>query len=180
MANQLISTELVRLVCKQPPARTTDYRDPKIPGFALRARPSGVHSWRVQLANRRWLSLGRLDEVTLGDARVEAQRRRAAAALGHAIPKRRATSDVTLRAFLADSYEPWMKATYRGQAGQVTRIRWAFAGRHVCPPRSNWRIAWYAFPAFAPGPRVPWWTIGSLGRPTACCRRVVSPCGSCT
>lgn len=127
MANQLISTELVRLVCKQPPARTTDYRDPKIPGFALRARPSGVHSWRVQLANRRWLSLGRLDEVTLGDARVEAQRRRAAAALGHAIPKRRATSDVTLRAFLADSYEPWMKATYRGQAGQVTRIRWAFA-----------------------------------------------------
>lgn len=122
-----ISTELLRRLRKQPPTHVTDYRDQKVPGFVLRARPSGIHSWRVQLADRRWLTLGRTDEVALADARETAQRRRAEAALGHAIPSRRATSDVTLRTFLDETYEPWMKATYRGQAGQVARIRWAFA-----------------------------------------------------
>jgi hypothetical protein len=33
---------------------------------------------------------------------------------------------VTLRSFLAETYEPWMKATYRGSAAQVVRIRAAF------------------------------------------------------
>jgi hypothetical protein len=48
---------------------------PKVPGFVLRARPSGVHSWRVQLPNRHWLTLGRVDEVPLAAAREEAQQR---------------------------------------------------------------------------------------------------------
>lgn len=127
MSRPGISTELVRRLRNQPPAQVTDYRDLKVAGFVLRARPSGIHSWRVQLADRRWLTLGRVDEVALADAREAAQRRRAEAALGHVIPSRKATSDVTLRAFLDESYEPWMRATYRGQAGQVARIRWAFA-----------------------------------------------------
>ena len=92
----------------------------------LRARPSGVHTWRVQLPDRRWLTLGRLDEVSLADARDAAQQRRAKAALGVDIPARRPTSDITLRQFLDDHYEAWMKATHRGRAGQVARIRWAF------------------------------------------------------
>jgi hypothetical protein len=75
----------------------TDYRDPKLPGFVLRARPTGIHSWRVQLASRRWLTIGRVDEVALSDARETAQTRRAQAALGQDIPTRRPTSDVSLR-----------------------------------------------------------------------------------
>lgn len=126
MAQPTISTELLRRVRNQPPPRLTDYRDEKIPGFVLRARPSGVHSWRVQLPDRRWLTLGRVDEVTLGDARDAAQQRRAKAALGVEIPARKAMSDSTLREFLAKQYEDWMKATHRGRAGQVERIRWAF------------------------------------------------------
>jgi integrase len=126
MSHSFISTELLRRVRKKPPERVTDYRDLKIPGFVLRARPSGIHSWRVQLPDRRWLTLGRCDEVALADAREAAQRRRAQAALGQVIPSRKPTSEVTLRTFLDESYEPWMKATYRGQAGQVARIRWAF------------------------------------------------------
>ena len=126
MSQLTISTELVRRVRHQAPAETTDYRDAKIPGFVLRARPTGIHSWRVQLPNRRWLTVGRVDEVALSDAREAAQQRRAQAALGHVIPTRKATSEVTLREFLAETYEPWMKATYRGRAGQVARIRAAF------------------------------------------------------
>jgi hypothetical protein len=85
-----------------------------------------VHSWRVQLPDRRWLTLGRIDEVALSDAREAAQHRRAKAALGEAIPARKPTSDITLREFLDKHYESWMKATHRGRAGQVERIRWAF------------------------------------------------------
>ena len=75
MPETIISTELLRRIRHEAPKQLTDFRDPKVPGFVLRARPSGVHSWRVQLPNRRWLTLGRVDEVSLADAREEAQRR---------------------------------------------------------------------------------------------------------
>jgi hypothetical protein len=58
--------------------------------------------------------------------REGAQPRRAQAALGQVIPTRKATSEVTLCTYLADTYEPWMKATYGQRTGQVTRIRAAF------------------------------------------------------
>ena len=126
MSHPTISTELVRRVRHQAPAKTTDYRDDRVPGFVLRARPSGIHSWRVQLPDRRWLTLGRVDEIALSDAREAAQQRRAKAALGEAIPTRRPTSEATLRTFLADTYEPWMKATYGKRCDQVAMIRAAF------------------------------------------------------
>ena len=126
MAESSISTELLRRIRNEAPSQLTDFRDAKVPGFVLRARPSGVHSWRVQLPNRRWLTLGRIEEVSLADAREEAQQRRAKAALGVDIPKRKSTSDITLAQFLDQHYEAWMKATRRGRSTQVDRIRWAF------------------------------------------------------
>ena len=63
MSQPTISAGLVRHLREHPPSVVIDYRCPALPGFVLRARPSGVHSWRVQLASRRWLSLGRLDGV---------------------------------------------------------------------------------------------------------------------
>jgi len=44
MRNATITTELVRQLRQQAPADVTDYRDPKLPGFVLRARPTGIHS----------------------------------------------------------------------------------------------------------------------------------------
>lgn len=72
------------------------------------------------------MSLGRLDEVTLADAREAAQTHRAKAKLGETTPKRLANDDLTLRRFLDEHYEPWMSATHHGRTGQVARIRWAF------------------------------------------------------
>src|SRR4051794_15390660 len=126
MSQPTISTELVRRLRNEAPTRLTDYRDAKMPGFVLRARPSGVHSCRVQLPDRRWLTLGRVDEVALADAREAAQQRRAKAALGVEIPGRKARSDITLTVFLDQHHELWMKATHRGCTCQVDRIRWAF------------------------------------------------------
>jgi integrase len=126
MGQPTITTKLVRQLRHQAPTEITDYRDPRLPGFVLRARPTGVHSWRVQLANRRWLTIGRVDEVALSDARETAQTRRAQAALGQDIPTRRPTSDVTLRVFLDDTYGPWMKSTYGKRTTQPAQIRSAF------------------------------------------------------
>ncbi len=126
MPHATITTELVRQLRHQRPSKATDYRDPKLPGFVLRARPTGIHSWRVQLPDRRWLTLGRVDEIALSDAREAAQQRRAKAALGEAIPTRRPISEATLRTFLTDTYEPWMKATYGKRCDQVPMIRAAF------------------------------------------------------
>jgi len=128
MRNATITTELVRQLRQQAPTAVTDFRDPKLPGFVLRARPTGIHSWRVQLPNRRWLTIGRLDEVALSDARETAQTRRAQAALGQDIPTRRPTSDVTLRGFLDDTYEAWLKSAHGKETTQVVRIRSAFRG----------------------------------------------------
>lgn len=83
MSQLTISTELIRRLRHHAPSKVLDYRDAKRPGFVLRARPSGIHSWRVQLPNRRWLTLGRLDEVALSDARDTAQ---------HAAPKPRSAT----------------------------------------------------------------------------------------
>lgn len=126
MSQLTISAGLVRHLREHPPSVVIDYRCPALPGFVLRARPSGIHSWRVQLASRRWLSLGRLDEVALGEARHAAQARRAQAALGQDIPRRKPAPCVTLRKFLDDTYEAWMKSTYGNRTYQVASIRAAF------------------------------------------------------
>jgi integrase len=120
-----VSTELVRLLRKDPPARVTDYRDPKVPGFVLRARPTGVHTWRVQLADRTWRSLGRVDEVTIADARDAAQKTRARAKLGEVPVAPKSSDALTLATFLDAHYEPWIRAT-RPRTKQAGRIKAAF------------------------------------------------------
>lgn len=127
MKRTVISTELVRSVRATSPERATDYRDRRVPGFVLRARPTGAHSWRVQLPNRTWLSLGRVDEVTLADAREAAQTCRAKAALGEVLPKTKRSSNVSLRKFIDERYEPWMRATYGDRTRQAVRVRAVFS-----------------------------------------------------
>ena len=78
---------------------------------ALLASTPGASSCRTG-GGSRWDGSTKSRCQTLEQA---AQTRRAEAALGHVIPRRRATSDVTLRVFLDETYEPWMKATYRGK-----------------------------------------------------------------
>ena len=130
MSQAKISTELLRRVRLTPTKRVTDYRDPKVPGFVLRARPSGVHSWRVQLPDRRWVSLGRYQtrlrwRMPGPPRKPYAPERRWA----EVAPKREDGSRVTLGDFLQRiQYEPWMRATYKGRTRQVDPVRAAFVG----------------------------------------------------
>ena len=62
----------------RPVTRETPYRDSDLPGFALRAKPTGVRTWVVQYRNSagrtRKLALGRVGVLTPEEARQRARK----------------------------------------------------------------------------------------------------------
>ena len=128
MPTSTITLDLVRQLLRTPPAKAFDYRDSKCPGLVLRARPTGIHTWRVRTTDHRWQTIGRAEDISLVDAREAAQATRARATLGQLLPERKPKSTETLGDFLETIYLPWMAATYRGRIRQVERIRAAFHG----------------------------------------------------
>jgi len=62
----------------KPVTRDTLYRDDELPGFALRAKPTGVRTWVVQYRNSagrtRKLALGRVGVLTPDEARQRARK----------------------------------------------------------------------------------------------------------
>jgi len=115
------------------PKRDVDVRDTKLTGFIVRCRASGVHSYRVQLGRGRWLTIGRLDQWELDDARKAA--RDAISDTWHGedpIAKRNARREqsamaLTLRDFVEKHYEPWALAHQKRGAETVQRVRAVFA-----------------------------------------------------
>ena len=97
MSQLTISTELIRRLRHHAPSEVTDYRDRNFLASCFGRDPQafipGGSNCRIDAGSR---SAGS-DEVALSDARDTAQQRRAQAALGHVIPTRKATSEVTLR-----------------------------------------------------------------------------------
>lgn len=123
MGKATVTTELIRRLLNEPPPGVRDFRDPKWPGLVLRARPSGVHSWRVRTADHRWISLGRADELSLAKAREACQTLRAKATLGEKVATGKSPGRLTLGQFLDTVYEPWMRATYTAETEQPVRLR---------------------------------------------------------
>jgi hypothetical protein len=125
MSQLTISTELVRHLRHRAPDEVTDYRDPKLPGFVLRARPSGIHSWRVQLPNRRWLTIGRVDEVALSDAREAAQTRRAGRDSANKWRRERGYKSGRHTARTRITSRRWFLALNTGlRRGELLQLRW--------------------------------------------------------
>jgi len=133
----LIGVELLR---KLPPG-PVDVRDVKLPGFVLRVRPTGTHTY---FANPRgeWIKLGTTAMLTAPEARerarqelgkTPAQRARereevAQQSASAARMKTEAARDAySLRQFVADHYEPWATAHRRTGVEQAARLRQAFA-----------------------------------------------------
>lgn len=124
----LIGLELVRKLTK----RNVDIRDSKLPGFTIRCRTSGKHTyrqwlnytdkWRPRDGRGEWRTLGRVGVLDLVTARREAL----AALNDPAGTAKRRTSD-TLGAFLTDQYETWAVENRATGAGTVARLRAIFA-----------------------------------------------------
>ncbi len=64
----LIGVELLRKL----PRQSVDIRDTKLPGFVLRCRTSGSHSYLFQVARGQWLTLGRVKDMAPAEARAAA------------------------------------------------------------------------------------------------------------
>ena len=66
----LIGIELLRKL----PAGPCDIRDTKLPGFLLRVRPSGVHTYYANYGRGKWQKLGTTAVLTAPKAREQARK----------------------------------------------------------------------------------------------------------
>lgn len=106
-----------------PEGRDTDIWDTKLTGFVLRLRKSGRHAYRVQYGRGKWVTLGRVSDLTPAEARVEAKQALGAAAKGDdpAAARRRARAS-TLREFVREVYAPWITARRKTGAAAVRTL----------------------------------------------------------
>ncbi|MBI2834773.1 MAG: site-specific integrase [Acidobacteria bacterium] len=120
----LIGVDLLR---RLPPG-PVDIRDVKLPGFLLRVRPSGTHSYYAQYGRGRWSLIGTTRVLTPPEAREQARQILADVAKGAdpAATKRAERARITFETFIAEHYEPWASAQRKTGAEQTARLRAVF------------------------------------------------------
>jgi integrase len=116
---RLIGVEMVRHL----PTRNVDVRDTRLPGFAIRCRESGTHSYIVALGRGRVMTLGKVSVLDPHEARKAA--REALADLAHGIDPTagRRRGSPTWGQFVALTYAPWVRENRK--TGQMTVARLA-------------------------------------------------------
>ena len=121
----LIGVELLRKL----PAAPVEIRDVKLPGFALRVRLSGTHSYLVSLGRGRWQTLGTTAVLTAPEAREQARQALADVAKGaDPIAKRKAEqARLPFDSFITEHYEPWATAQRKTGAEQTARLKATFS-----------------------------------------------------
>jgi integrase len=116
-----ITTTLLRDL---PEGQDMDIRDTKLPGFVLRLRKTGRHSYRVQYGRGKWLHLGRITDLTPLEARAEAKKVVGDAAKGNdpGATRRRAKAG-TFGDFLKTVCGPWLTAHRKDGAATLARLQ---------------------------------------------------------
>lgn len=113
-------------------AREKTYRihDTAQPGLSIRVMPSGHASYMVTWARNKAITLGRVGKMTLDQARTEAAQY-LAEAHAHGEPlaasQQKMIGISTLDSFLADHYEPWVKAHQQDALNSIRATRKSFA-----------------------------------------------------
>src|SRR5262245_50445154 len=121
----LIGVELLRKL----PAGSIDIRDVKLPGFVLRVRLSGTHTYFANYARGKWKRLGTTQVLSPTEAREEARKVLGDAMTGgDPIAEARATAAadakrITFDTFLREHYEPWALAQRKSGVEQVAQLR---------------------------------------------------------
>lgn len=120
----LIGVELLRRL----PAGPVDIRDTKLPGFVLRVRASGSHSYFAHYGRGRWSLVGTTKVLTPVEAREQARQILADVTKGAdpAAAKRAARGRITFKVFVSEHYEPWALAQRKTGAEQTARLRAVF------------------------------------------------------
>jgi integrase len=105
------------------PAVDADIWDRKQPGLVLRTRQSGAHSWRVHLGRGRWLTIGKLTDLTCDGAREVAQGKLGDQAHGiDLLAEKRRGAGMTFTTFVDERYKPWAVAHLKHGQAAVDRI----------------------------------------------------------
>lgn len=115
----------------QPQASQYRVHDTQQPGLCIRVMPSGHMSYMVSWGRNKSATLGRVNVMTLDQARREAAQY-LAEAHEHgepvAVSQSRASAAMpTLERFLADQYEAWARAHHRDHENSLRAIRKSFA-----------------------------------------------------
>ena len=121
----LIGVDLLRKLPDGP----VDVRDVKLPGFVLRVRASGMHTYFANYARGKWKVLGTTSVLTPPEAR-EAARNVLGDAMQGGDPiadareaKAAEAKQITFDVFIREHYEPWALAQRKSGADQVTQLR---------------------------------------------------------
>jgi len=139
ISNRLVSELKAR---KKP----FEVRDTQLNGFILRVQPSGSMSYYAEYGRGKRISIGRTDALTVAQARDEARKRLAGAALGQdPMDERKTEKAYDLGTFLTKEYERHMVTTWKTGKCQVDRIRSSF--QHLfnkkLPEITPWAITKY-------------------------------------
>ncbi|MGE3512695.1 MAG: tyrosine-type recombinase/integrase [Vicinamibacterales bacterium] len=127
-----ITTEVIRKL----PAGPVDIRDTKLSGFVVRVRATGSASYLVSIGRGCWHTIGPVETMKPHEAREEARVLLGKAAkhrthgrdpVAERRRQRALVSAPTLKAFLADHYEPWALAHHKRGKETVQRLRTVFA-----------------------------------------------------
>jgi integrase len=155
-ASETLDATLINRLKKSPPSAQTDVRDSRIAGFVLRTRPSGVHTYRVEVTRNKWHTLGTTAVVTPAQARAEATRIRAAVELGQdpfagrvtAKPTAAEPTAPTLDQFIDQTYGDYLRVNHSDGDETIARLCSSFASFRDVPldrvtpaDVENWRTA---------------------------------------
>lgn len=111
------------LMKRLPEGRDMDVWDEKLPGFVLRVRASGRHSYRLNYARGKWYTIGKVGAMKPHQARQQATVLLGRVAGGEdlqAAAKR--AKAATLRDFLRDVDRPWAKANRKTGEAMTNRL----------------------------------------------------------
>ena len=113
---------------------SVDIRDTTLRGFVLRARRTGIHTYRVQYGRGRWYTVGTSDRWTPMQARDEAKRILADVTRGiDPMAAKRAAKAHSLQSFMDDVYGPWANTHLKTGEAIVARIGSCFLGTGQAP-----------------------------------------------
>jgi integrase len=126
-----IGAKLIAGPKAQPKGKPFQIHDTKLPGFFLRVQPSGVRSYYAKFTGGRRVAIGKVGHYTPEEARE-----RCSKILGNHAHNRPvmegiegAAGGVTLGQFIADTFEPWLRAIRPETSGyHLDRIRRNFEG----------------------------------------------------
>lgn len=123
----LISDFIVQIQSQTPPKNRTCYFDTEIRGFMLEHRPSGKATYyfryRDAKGSIRMEHLGRLEEISLQEARVQAYEMRRAIIEEGDLPRSKPQAPLTLEEFIAQHYLPYAKSHKRSWMTDQTILK---------------------------------------------------------